>query len=44
MECCDHSIILCQAAAFSVFFFDFDNRAAVTLEAYFTSAQRLICA
>ena len=34
----------CQAAAFVVFFFDFDNGAAVVLAACFTAAQRLICA
>ena len=44
VESCDHTLAACQAAVFAVFFFDFDNGAAVVLAACLTAAQRLICA
>jgi len=44
VESCDHTVIPCQATDFAVFFFDFDNGAAVVLAACLTAAQRLICA
>ena len=44
VESCDHTLAVIQAAAFAVFFFDFDNGAVVGLAACFTAAQRLICA
>ena len=44
VESCDHTLAACQAAVFAVFFFDFDNGAAVTLADCLTAAQRLICA
>jgi len=44
VESCDHTLAVLQAAAFAVFFFDFDNGAAVTLADCLTAAQRLICA
>jgi len=44
VESCDHTLAAYQAAAFSAFFFDFDNGAAEVLAACLTAAQRLICA
>ena len=44
VESCDHTLAVLQAVAFAVFFFDFDNGAAVTLADCLTAAQRLICA
>ena len=44
VESCDHTLAADQAVAFAVFFFDFDNGAAVVLAARLTAAQRLICA